>query len=179
MVQICPHCKHLRKAAEAAPDWQCPACQRAYNKVGQPAQQGLAISPVRIARAPESGGGIGKWLLVAALVGGAYAWFGPGSESAAKTSATGQAARSAAAPQPAVTLYATSWCGYCAATRDFFASNGIEYTELDIETSSAGAEGHRRLNGNGVPLIVVGDTVIRGYSVDELRAQLRPWLKPS
>lgn len=60
-----------------------------------------------------------------------------------------------------------------------FSANGIRFTELDTEKTAAGYEGHKKLGGNGVPLIVVGDQVIRGYNEDALRATLKPWLKKS
>ncbi len=76
------------------------------------------------------------------------------------------------AGQSEVILYATDWCGYCAA-------NGIRYSELDIEKSSTAFEEHRRLRGNGVPLVVVGDNLVHGYNEAELRAFLRHWLRKS
>ncbi len=63
-----------------------------------------------------------------------------------------------------VVLYATRWCGYCKKAREFFASNGIAYEERDIEAStSAGAE-YRALGGNGVPVVVIDELVIHGFS---------------
>ena len=81
------------------------------------------------------------------------------------------------AEQPAVVLYATSWCGYCKMTREFFAANGIRYTEQDIEQSSTALQQHKKLGGNGVPLIVVGDEVIKGWNEQALRQLLRPWMR--
>ena len=74
-------------------------------------------------------------------------------------------------------LYATEWCGYCKMTRAFFAANGIRYTEYDIEKSSEALKQHRKLGGNGVPLIVVGDDVIKGWNEGALRQLLQPWIK--
>ena len=63
-----------------------------------------------------------------------------------------------------VVLYATTWCGYCAKTRRFFAKMHIAYKELDVENSEQGRIGYQRLGAGGVPIIVVnGSTVIRGY----------------
>ncbi len=63
-----------------------------------------------------------------------------------------------------VVLFATSWCGYCAKTRQFFAANHIDYLELDVEKSEQGQRGYAKLGGNGVPIVVIDDiTVIRGY----------------
>jgi hypothetical protein len=35
-VIICPKCQHKRTAADQGPDWQCPSCGVAYNKVTAP-----------------------------------------------------------------------------------------------------------------------------------------------
>jgi hypothetical protein len=35
----CPKCRYSRKAADAAPDWQCPNCGIAYAKFGRPKNQ--------------------------------------------------------------------------------------------------------------------------------------------
>jgi glutaredoxin len=68
-----------------------------------------------------------------------------------------------------VVLYATTWCGYCAKTRKFFAENQIAYQELDVENSDLGRRGYEALGGGGVPIVVVGDaTVIRGYDPDAI-----------
>jgi glutaredoxin len=73
--------------------------------------------------------------------------------------------RPAGAEAGSVVLYATSWCGYCAKTREFFAQNHIAYQELNVENSAEGRSGYMRLGGGGVPIVVVnGDTVIRGYA---------------
>ena len=130
-------------------------------------------APVAVRSAREAGG-LGKWLLVLA-VAAALGWLGKPYWFGAAKPAT--VTRSTV--QPEVLLYATAWCGYCAATRDFFARHGIRYTEFDIEKSAAAQEGHRKLGGNGVPLIVVGETVVHGYNGDELRRRLQPWLKGS
>ena len=79
--------------------------------------------------------------------------------------------------QPKVILYATQWCGYCAAAREFFAANGVRYDERDIEQSSAYADEHRRLGGNGVPLILIGEDRIDGYNEGPLCSLLKHWLK--
>lgn len=165
MRRICPHCNHARRADEQAPDWQCPACEKAYDKAGRD----LPPDNFRAYAAPAAGprGGLGKWLLLLAVLGAAL-WFGR---------PHWQKAAAPAASQPEVVLYATDWCGYCKATREFFAANGIRYTEHDIEKSSAALGEHRKLGGNGVPLIVVDGEVIHGYNEPRLEALLRPWLR--
>lgn len=63
-----------------------------------------------------------------------------------------------------VVLYATEWCGYCARARKYFNNQNIPFTEYDVEKSSEGREQFDRLNGKGVPLIVVNGEVIRGFN---------------
>lgn len=63
-----------------------------------------------------------------------------------------------------VVLYATSWCGYCAKTRDFFKANKIDYVEYDIEKSAEGKAQYDQLNGSGIPLVVIRGEVVRGYN---------------
>lgn len=60
-------------------------------------------------------------------------------------------------------LYSTAWCGYCKKTRALLEKHGIEYTEFDIERSSEGKQQYEKLNGVGVPLLLIGDKVVRGY----------------
>lgn len=63
-----------------------------------------------------------------------------------------------------VMLYSTQWCGYCEKTRSFLKKNNIDYKEYDIEASEQGFRQYDALNGNGVPLMVVNKTIIRGYN---------------
>lgn len=172
MSRICPHCNYARQATDNAPDWQCPSCEKAYAKTAGflPPE---TLREYGAAAASESRGGLGKWLLILIVLGAAF-WFGrpllqPGGAPAALATASGE--------QPAVVLYATSWCGYCKMTREFFAANGIRYTEQDIEQSSTALQQHKKLGGNGVPLIVVGDEVIKSWNEQALRHFLGPWLR--
>lgn len=171
MRQTCPHCNYTRKTDDTAPDWQCPSCERAYAKAGTPLppdgfrQYGPATQPAR--------SGLVKWLLILLLLGGAFLYIRP----LLHPRALQPAIAGINGEQPAVVLYATSWCGYCKMARQFFAANGIRYTELDIEQSSAAYKEHRRLGGNGVPLVVVGDQVVKGWNEGDLRQLLGPWVK--
>ena len=82
-----------------------------------------------------------------------------------------QADASKAESMPAVKMYATSWCPYCAKARAYFSKRGIAYTEIDVEKSAEGRAEFRKLGGRGVPLIVVGTERMSGYSEARL-AQL-------
>jgi glutaredoxin len=65
---------------------------------------------------------------------------------------------------PPVVMYATAWCPYCAKARAYFKRTGTAYTEHDIEKSAAAHAQYKRLGGRGVPLILVGDEKMAGFS---------------
>lgn len=69
-----------------------------------------------------------------------------------------------------IVLYATAWCGYCAKTRELFASDGIAYREVDIEKDSSGHARYQALGGRGVPLLDMRGQIIHGYDVRAIRA---------
>ncbi len=41
---------------------------------------------------------------------------------------------------PALTVYSTTWCGYCRRLKTQLDQNGIPYAEIDIESDPAAAE---------------------------------------
>ena len=171
MIRICPHCGHNRQDIDSVPDWQCPKCEKAYGKAGggQPPESFRQYGHNAV---EPRAGGAGKWFLLLLILAAAF-WFGR-PLLLHKTAGT---AGMQAAGQPEVHLYATDWCGYCKATRAFFEANGIRYTEHDIEKSSDALLTHRKLGGNGVPLVVIGDEVIKGYNEATMRELLQPWLR--
>lgn len=65
-----------------------------------------------------------------------------------------------------VTMYATSWCPYCKKARDYFRANDIPYTEYDIENDATAKRRYDRLGATGVPVILVGDKRMNGFSVE-------------
>ena len=75
-----------------------------------------------------------------------------------------QPSPAAAPPQAKVVMYATSWCGYCRKARTYFKSQGIDYTEYDIEKNADAKRRYDNLGGNGVPLILVGSEKMAGFS---------------
>jgi glutaredoxin len=177
MTQICPKCSYIRKKSDACPEWQCPACQVAYTKAGDSVpsiflrDHKSKSSQGTENRIPAS---TWKWLILFAIIA-ALAWqSGPAFRKKYKHGAVSNSTQSSL--QPEVILYGTTWCGYCAAARRFFDTNGIRYTEYDTEKTTAGYEGHKKLGGGGVPLIVVGGSVMHGYNEAGLRQVLGPWM---
>ncbi len=71
-----------------------------------------------------------------------------------------------------ITLYSTSWCGYCRRARSWFQSQGIPFVEKDIEKDPEGAVEYKaKANGyGGVPLIDVNGTTVRGFDQRQVAA---------
>ncbi|WP_029291045.1 mycoredoxin [Cellulomonas sp. HZM] len=64
------------------------------------------------------------------------------------------------APAPGtITMYSTTWCGYCRRLKTQLDSQGIGYTEVDIEQHPDAAELVASLNGGNqtVPTVVFPD----------------------
>lgn len=63
-----------------------------------------------------------------------------------------------------VVLYSAEWCGYCKQARRYFKENRIRFTEYDVEKSARGQRDFRKLRAKGVPVILVGDQRMNGFS---------------
>jgi glutaredoxin len=61
-------------------------------------------------------------------------------------------------------MYATAWCPYCAKARAYFKRTNTAFVEHDIEKSADAHAEFKRLGGRGVPLILVGNEKLRGFS---------------
>lgn len=69
-----------------------------------------------------------------------------------------------AAKAATVVIYTTSWCGVCKRAKAYFHAEGIPYQEYDIEKSRKGKSDYQRLEGKGVPIIMVNDKRLNGFS---------------
>jgi mycoredoxin len=58
-----------------------------------------------------------------------------------------------------VTMYSTTWCGYCRRLKSQMEREGITYAEVDIERNPAAAEYVMSVNGGNqtVPTVVFPD----------------------
>jgi glutaredoxin len=76
------------------------------------------------------------------------------------------------AKQPRVVVYTTSTCPYCKMAKDYLARKGVPYREVNIEASQENYNEYKQLGGNGVPLIIVGDRKMEGFSEQALDQML-------
>lgn len=58
-----------------------------------------------------------------------------------------------------VTMYTTTWCGYCQRLKKQLQREGIEYAEINIEEDPAAAEKVEQVNGGNrtVPTLIFAD----------------------
>jgi mycoredoxin len=74
-----------------------------------------------------------------------------------------------------LTMYTTTWCGYCMRLKSGLQREGIEYTEVDIEQNEIAANLVRYVNGGNqtVPTVVFPDgTALTNPSLAQVKAQL-------
>ncbi len=72
-----------------------------------------------------------------------------------------------------VKILSTTWCGVCKKAKDYLASKGIYFSEYDVETSEIGRQEFKRLEGKGVPIILVGKQRMVGFSATKLDKMLK------
>ncbi|HUH68234.1 MAG TPA: mycoredoxin Mrx1 [Mycobacterium sp.] len=75
----------------------------------------------------------------------------------------------------ALTVYTTSWCGFCHRLTTVLKSNGIFYNEVDIEQDPAAAEFVGSVNGGNktVPTVKFADgSTLTNPSAAEVKAKL-------
>ncbi|MGY1734367.1 mycoredoxin [Geodermatophilus sp. SYSU D01045] len=75
----------------------------------------------------------------------------------------------------AVTMYTTTWCGYCVRLKKLMQVEGIDYAEVDIERDAAAAEVVMNANGGNrtVPTLVFADgSALTNPSIAQVKAQL-------
>lgn len=74
-----------------------------------------------------------------------------------------------------MTMYTTSWCGFCRRLKSQLQREGIDYAEIDIERDETAAEYVMSVNNGNqtVPTVVFADgTALTNPSVSQVKAQL-------
>jgi mycoredoxin len=74
-----------------------------------------------------------------------------------------------------VTMYTTTWCGYCRRLKDGLNRAGIDYVEVDIETDETAADIVVAANGGNrtVPTLVFEDgSALTNPTVEQVKSKL-------
>ena len=75
----------------------------------------------------------------------------------------------------AVTMYTTTWCGYCFRLKKLMQREGISFAEVDIEADEGAAQMVMSANGGNrtVPTLVFPDgTALTNPSIEQVKSQL-------
>ena len=74
-----------------------------------------------------------------------------------------------------ITIYSTTWCGYCKMTMKYLSDKGIAFKDKNIETDEAAhSELMHKIQGNfrGVPVIDIDGEIILGFDRPRIDAAL-------
>jgi mycoredoxin len=74
-----------------------------------------------------------------------------------------------------MTVYTTTWCGFCVRLKAQLSREGIEYHEVDIERDTSAASLVMSVNNGNrtVPTVVFADgTALTNPSITDVKAQL-------
>jgi mycoredoxin len=74
-----------------------------------------------------------------------------------------------------LTMYTTTWCGYCVRLKRILDREGIVFDEVNIEQEETAAETVAQVNGGSqtVPTLVLSDgTALTNPSLDEVKTAL-------
>ncbi len=76
---------------------------------------------------------------------------------------------------PQVTMYTTSWCGYCVRLKRHLQDADIVFAEVNIETDAAAAGLVAQANGGNqtVPTLIFPDgTALTNPTIEQVKSQL-------
>ncbi len=70
-----------------------------------------------------------------------------------------------------VKVYSTPTCPYCKMVKDLLSSKGVEYQDIDVAGSEEKLKEMIAVSGQmGVPVVVIGDEVIRGFNKEKIES---------
>lgn len=73
-----------------------------------------------------------------------------------------------------ITVYSTTWCGFCHQLKDWLKEKGVEFKDIDIEQDAeAGREVVSATKQMGVPVTKIADTYIIGFDRPKLEEALK------
>ena len=73
-----------------------------------------------------------------------------------------------------VTVYSTTWCGYCHQAKKYFDSIDVSYNDINVEEDQEAAEAMVKKTGQmGVPIIEIGETTLVGFDKPKIDEALK------
>ena len=76
---------------------------------------------------------------------------------------------------PSVTVYSTTWCGFCKTAKAYLSKIGVDFKEVNVEEDAVAAKYIvDKTQQRGVPVIQIGDDFIVGFDRPKIDAALSP-----
>lgn len=72
-----------------------------------------------------------------------------------------------------IVMYVTSWCPVCIRAENYMKAKGISFAKYDVEQNQRARSEFQALGGRGVPLIKVGDRIMKGFDENKFEAYLK------
>lgn len=73
-----------------------------------------------------------------------------------------------------ITVYSTTWCGFCHMAKAYFDKLGVKYKDVDVEKDmSAAKEAVEKSGQMGVPVIDIDGTIVLGFDRPKIDLLLR------
>ena len=73
-----------------------------------------------------------------------------------------------------ITVYSTTWCGFCHMAKNYFDKLGVEYQDKDVERDQEAAKEAVSKSGQlGVPVIDIDGNIIVGFNRPQIDLLLR------
>jgi len=76
-------------------------------------------------------------------------------------------------PKNNVIMYSAEWCGVCKRAKKYMQENNIAFKEKDIDKSNQAKRKFKKLDGKGVPIILVGEQRMNGFRASKLEMMLK------
>ncbi len=71
-------------------------------------------------------------------------------------------------------LFSREWCSWCIDAKEYLASRGYQFTEIDVGQDRAAYEEMKELSDQTyVPTLVAGDEVLANFDTDQLEKFLQ------
>ncbi len=76
-----------------------------------------------------------------------------------------------------VVMYTATWCGICKKAERYFRKNKIAYVAYDVEKSRIGKVDFKLLKGRSVPVLIIGDKRMNGFTVSRFERVYKAQMK--
>jgi len=76
------------------------------------------------------------------------------------------------ASKPDVIMLGAWWCTYCYQAKKYFQKNNVHYCEYDMENTVEGKRLYRENGGGAVPILLIGEYRLSGFSEQQIEAAL-------